>query len=422
VPTGDEDDWPETLEEADERMRRRGKSFNLSAVNGTGIIWDDAADKQGDGWRGVAPVAGDLGRGIPAVDIHWWVLPSTGSDVSSRTASGGSLAILYQNELHDWRQGNQANPFFARLGVLFGKNRIAFVVEPKGETVSSDFARAHVLVGGTPVLQSDAWLLWAEQFRADIPDRIKQTMAEEQARLQDEDPDMVKRIRERLREVMQLLRPRRFRQNQTGTARASGPAVSGPGAGTGETSERPAGPATRPRTGTGRGIGAVLAQVDDDGQPATEVVSILNLTTRWVTEREAETSSIVNGNGNGIHDRAAALVGEDARTASVLLMNTEFRGYQTILAAMNEWANPEGDDDKAVKIESIAREWIDQKMIEAVQGLRQLENGTTWITTHYDSALSPVALTAAFMADRYHTLREVKRAVGAIRQTAGAAS
>ena len=26
---------------------------------------------------------------------------------------------------------------------------------------------------------------------------------------------------------------------------------------------------------------------------------------------------------------------------------------------------------------------------------------------HYDEALSPVALTAAFMADRYHTLREV---------------
>ena len=54
-------------------------------------------------------------------------------------------------------------------------------------------------------------------------------------------------------------------------------------------------------------------------------------------------------------------------------------------------------------------------MIEAVHGLRQLENGSTWITEHYDEAMSPVALTAAFMADRYHTLREVKRAVGALR-------
>ena len=28
----------------------------------------------------------------------------------------------------------------------------------------------------------------------------------------------------------------------------------------------------------------------------------------------------------------------------------------------------------------------------------------------------PVALTAAFMADRYHTLREIKRQVGPLRQ------
>jgi hypothetical protein len=72
----------------------------------------------------------------------------------------------------------------------------------------------------------------------------------------------------------------------------------------------------------------------------------------------------------------------------------------------------------ASRIEALVREWTEQKMIEAVEGLRQLENGKTWLTEHYDDALSPVALTAAFMADRYHTLREVKRAVGAFRQPA----
>ena len=87
-----------------------------------------------------------------------------------------------------------------------------------------------------------------------------------------------------------------------------------------------------------------------------------------------------------------------------------------------EWANPEGDDDKVKKIEAVTREWVMQKMIEAVQGLRQLENGRTWITKTYDDALSPVALTAAFMADRYHTLAEVKRAAGALRQGRRAAA
>lgn len=421
VPTGDEEDWPHTLDEANKRMRGQGRSFNLSTVNGTAGIWDQASDKQGDGWRGAVTMPGDPSRGVPAADIHWWVLPTgPGSDVSSRTASGGSLAILYQNELHDWRVGNQANPYFARLGVLFGKNRISFVIEPKGETITSDFARAHVLVGGTPMLQSDAWLLWSDQFRAEIPERIRQTMAEEQARLQEEDPDMAKRIRDRLREVMQLLRPRRFKRKDGGQSRASGPTVAGPGPGTGEHGERPVNTATRPRSGSGRGIGAVLAQFDDAGEPATEIVSILSLRPEWVTERESESFSIVNGNSNGLHDRAAALVGEDGRTASILLMNSEFRGYQAILAAINDWANPEGDNDKAVRIETLTREWINQKMIEAVQGLRQLENGSTWITPHYDDALSPVALTAAFMADRYHTLREVKRAVGGIRASAPA--
>jgi hypothetical protein len=424
VPTGDEVDWPHTFSEAGDRMRGEGgRSFNLSKVNGTADIWDQATRRLGDDWRGTVPVAGDPTIGIPPAEIHWWVLPTgPGSDVSSRTFSGGSVAVLFQNELHDWRASNQANPFFARLGVLYGKTRIAFVIEPKGETITSDFARAHVLVGGTPLFQSDAWLLWADQFRTDIPSRIRQAMADEAGKLQEEDPDVAKRIRDRLREVMQLLRPRRFKPTEKGTVRASGESISGAGAGSGDMSERASSSATRGRSASARGIGAVLSQMDDEGTLSTEVTSILKLRPEWVTEQESEEYALVNGNGSGLHDRAAALVGEDGRTAAMILMNRDFRGYQSILAAINEWANPEGDEMKATKIEGLTREWINQKMIEAVQGLRQLENGNTWLTQQYNDALSPVALTAAFMADRYHTLREVKRAVGALRQTVEAAS
>jgi hypothetical protein len=421
VPSGDEEEWPHNAQDAADRMRKRGgRSFNLTVVDGTGNVWDEAADKQGSEWRGVVSLPGNPAAGIPPADMHWWVLPPVGSgtDVSSRTASGGSLAVMYDNELHDWRTSNQANPFFARVGVLFGKTRIAFVLEPKGPTITSDFARAHVLVGGAPALEGDAWLQWAEQFRAQVPARIRQTMAEEQARLEVEDPDRARRIRERLRDVMQLLRPRHFRRQQAGTVRAATP-VTGAAAGNGGPVERSK--ATREngtgtRTGRGRGIGAVLSQVDDQaGEPATEVLTILNLEPRWVTEEEAEGLSIVKGNTHGLRDRAAALAGTDGRTANILLLNRDFRGYQAILAAMNDWANPEGDDDKAARIKAAAEEWVEQKMIEAVQGLRQLENGSTWITQHYDEAMSPVALTAAFMADRFHTLAEVKRVAGALR-------
>lgn len=429
VPSGNEEDWPHTIDESNERMKGRGKSFNLTVVNGTGQIWDDAADRSGNDYRGIVSLLGDQNLGVPPADMHWWVLPSgPGTDVSSRTASAGSFAVLYQNELHDWRTRNQANPFFARLGVVYGKNRIAFVLEPKGTTVSSDFARAHVLVSGTPVLESDAWLTWAEQFRAQLPNKIRRTMAEEQARLEVEDPDRAKRIRERLKEIMQLLRPRRFRRRLQGNARATNE-VTGAGASTGPLIDVPQ-VVKEPRTSTkhdgkgrGRGIGTLLSELDEQiGNPATETAMIFNLEPRWVTEEESENFSIVNGNGNGLKDRAAALAGTDGRTANILLLNREFRGYQAILVAMNEWANPEGDDDKASSIEAATQEWVEQKMIEAIQGLRQLENGKTWITEHYDDAMTPVALTVAFMADRYHTLTEVKRAVGPLRQSRRAAS
>jgi hypothetical protein len=432
VPTGEVEDWPHTVEEANkERERGRGRSFNRTKVYGTGQIWDETADSQGKGWHGTVSLIGDPKVGIPPADVHWWVLPSgPGTDVSSRTASGGSLALLFQNELHDWKTSNQANPFFARLGVLFGKTRIGFVVEPKGPTITSDFARAHVLVAGVPALESDAWLVWADQFRAQMPERIRQTMAEEQARLEIEDPDRAKRIRDRLRDVMKLLRPRRFRRSQQGPVRAS-TEVTGSGTGTGPIVEIPPGKAKQGKicttsTGRGRGIGALLSQVDEtNGQAAEETTTFLNLDRQWVTEQESEEFSVVKGNSNGLHDRAAALAGVDGRTANILLLNREFRGYQAILAAVNDWANPEGDNDKAAKIEAVTREWVEQKMLEAVLGLRQLENGKTWITEHYDEAMSPVALTAAFMADRYHTLAEIKRAVGTLRQTrrpAGTAS
>src|SRR4029077_15533284 len=139
-----------------------------------------------------------------------------------------------------------------------------FILEPEGPTIATDFARARVLVNAVPVLESEAWLQWSEQFRARMPEKIRETMAEEQSRLQADDPDRMKRIRDRLKEVMQLLRPRRFRRADQGQVRAGGPEIAGPpetsGAPDGQTPETTT--KKRRRTG-GRGIGAVLSDLDD---------------------------------------------------------------------------------------------------------------------------------------------------------------
>lgn len=414
VPSRDESEWPTTREEAGEL-----KSFNLQRVKGTGNIWDDVASRDGGENVGSVDLAGIPEDNIPAARIHWWVMPN--DDASTRTAGPGSLAVLYQNELHDWKVGAHANQVFARLGVIYAKNRIGFVVEPLGSTVSSDFARAHVLVGGTPVFESEAWNVWSEQFRENMPERIEEANREEANRLSEDDPDRARRIEGRLKDIYNLLKPRRFRRDPEGSSSGTGD-VTGPGSDQGATVLVPIGTGKRNKSKGPRGIGSVLEQaVADEGEAATEVYSFITLDVKWVTEKEAEGKTLVAGASGGLEDRAAALVGEDAASATTLFINSDFRGYQTILAAVNEFANPEGDEFKAQAIDDVTREWVQQKLIETVTGLRQLENSSTWLASSFDEALSPAALTAAFMADRYHTLQEVKRAAGKLKAAPTAA-
>jgi hypothetical protein len=417
-PAKDESEWPATREEAE-----AAAFFNRTEVVGTGGLWDQYADRNGPGHRGAVDLPGLPSASIPPARMHWWILPPSGKgmDLTSRTYGGGSLAILFQNELHDWRTSGQANPFFARLGIVFGKQRMSFVLEPIGEETASDFARAHVLVNGRPVFETDAWAVWADQFRdpSRMPEAIKKTVVEEQQRLHEEDPDRAKRINTRLQEVFSMLRPRRARKDARGKTKASGEEVPGSGGSEGAAFETPMGPGPRPRGGeSSQGIGSLLPQVGEEGEQASEVFSILKLTPRWITEEEAENLTIVNANGRGLRDRAAAVAGVDGLRATELLLNLEFRGYKSILQHLNDWGNSDGDDTMAAAIEGHVQEWVEQKMVEAVTGLRQLQNGSTWTPAAYDSALSPMSLTAAFMADRYHTVREVKRLIGPLRQKA----
>jgi hypothetical protein len=86
---------------------------------------------------------------------------------------------------------------------------------------------------------------------------------------------------------------------------------------------RPIGQGKRQGTKRARGIGAALSQVDQEGgEEASEVLAILSLEPRWVTEAEADDFPIVHGNGQALHDRAAALAGEDGITVNILLLSS----------------------------------------------------------------------------------------------------
>lgn len=79
------------------------------------------------------------------------------------------------------------------------------------------------------MFEGEAWAWWTDAFRDRMPDVIKQTIMEEQQRLHEEDPERAKRIRERLKEVVAMLRPRRARRNPDGTTMAGGEDVTGAG-------------------------------------------------------------------------------------------------------------------------------------------------------------------------------------------------
>lgn len=399
-PSGERENWPQTLEEANSRS-----GWNLAEVKGTGRVWEASSRD-----HGTMLIPGLPGQGIPPSKVHWYLFDE-GKDPSSRTYAGGSIAVAFQNELHDWRYGGQASATFARAGILYGKSRVGLIVEPDGGSVASDFARAHVLVDGTQVTDHDLWAHWTEYFRAHRPQPILDMMAEEQSRLSVEDPERLKRISKRLADVLSMLRPRRYKVTPTGDTKASGE-VTGSGSrgsapssrgGTGRTSS-----GTRPR----RGVGALLADVDADGETSTEVYSDVQIEVNWVTEKQAEDMPFVEGNGLGLKDRAAGLVGPSAASAGIVALNRDFRGFQALIAEANKEKNPEGDDLKAQRIADVCEEWVEQKIMETVLSMRQLENGSSWMREHLDAALSPVGLTSAFMADRWHTWNEIKRALG----------
>ncbi len=161
VPSGDEPDWPRYADEAADASARGRREVvqPLAGRRHRRAIWDDAADRQGNDFRGDRRACRRRRRPTcPRRRMHWWVLPSgPGTDVSSRTASGGSIAVLYQNELHDWRMSNQANPFFARLGVIFGKPRVGFVLEPLGDDDHVGLRAGARARRRQPVFESDAW-------------------------------------------------------------------------------------------------------------------------------------------------------------------------------------------------------------------------------------------------------------------------
>lgn len=404
--------------------------FKPSAVVGTCAVWDDAADfyrKRSNldyDTHSYIECAGDPEAGIPRARVHYWCFAadSKGRDVTSRTAGPGRIAVFYQGELHDWREGVGANSLFARFGIVFGKSRISLIIEPIGEydEVDSDFARAHVMLVRSKVQvmeHDDALQTWSSQFKDAMPEAIKAVISD--ARQESlGDHNRTTEVMKRIAEMLKRLRPQRYRSSADGTARASG-LISGAGRGRAEGSGTFLSSTRGPSTGSGSD--PLLGLLDDDGEEALEAGNPpLPIHAEWQPQSWINSQSVVGG--HDVTDRAAALIGESASKADVLALNSDFRGFTRFVDELDKELNPAGDPDISYLILDKCQEYTMQKMLEAVLGVRQLENGNQWMANEITDALDPTALTTAFMADRYYTWQTVKRAVGSrVAQLAAAA-
>lgn len=394
--------------------------FKPSAVVGTCAVWDDAADYYRDKAKldydthSHVECAGDPDAGVPPAKVHYWCFAaeSRGRDVTSRTAGPGRIAVIYQGELHDWREGVGANSLFARFGIVFGKSRISLIIEPIGgyDEVDSDFARAHVMLAKSKVQvmeHDDALQTWSAQFKDAMPEAIKAVISDaRQESLGDQ--NVTSEVMKRIAEMLKRLRPQRYRSRSGGGSRASGQipgAGRGRAQGSGTTSSSTRGPAT------GSGSDPLLGLLDTEGEEAVEAGNPpLPIHAEWKPESWINSQSVAGG--HDVTDRAAALIGESASKADLLALNSEFRGFTRFVDELDKELNPAGDPDISRLILDKCQEYTMQKMIEAVLGVRQLENGNQWMANEITDALDPTALTTAFMADRYYTWQTVKRVVG----------
>ena len=171
-----------------------------------------------------------------------------------------------------------------------------------------------------------------------------------------------------------------------------------------------------------RGIGAVLTRSTPTATRPTEVFAILHARTpSGSPKQEAETFPLVRERQRPPRPRRRS-GRRGRRHRAILLLNSDFRGYQAIIGAVNDWANPDGDDDKAARSRRLPQEWVEQKMVEAVNGLRQLENGSTWTAVTLRRCAEPGGAHGRLHGRSLPHLARSQAPVGGIRTPSAAAS
>jgi hypothetical protein len=324
---------------------------------------------------------------------HWWILNDLNAIGQSSGANlpGGHVAALHQNELYELTAGRAGSARLQSFGVYVGHQRVVIYVQPKNgsaRTVTANTARTMLVMNGEPL----PWGEWAERFRERFPSEIKDFM--DTVSHERQSPDHKKSILDRLQEIEDLLRLKKYKPNTTGSLRISEEMTLG-------TSDIGTGTRKR-RSGTGRSAGGgrrdgdlyTLFLVEEGGQSGDEVRNRFDIDVRWVPEQEV-----------GVKDRAGRYIPE----TKMLLINQDFRVFTGFIERWDK--RYKGVPGARVIVTEVVREWFEQTLREVIYSVDFLRGDKEWTDEDTSRILSEEALTAAILP-RYHTEMAVRRTLG----------
>ena len=330
---------------------------------------------------------------------RWWIIKQDVDRDSGHVIPNGHTAALFQNEIYEVSTGRAGVARLQLFGVIFGYQRVVIYVEPtteKLEDLLPNTARTTLALNGAPL----PWEEWAAEFSQHMPAKLVQFVGEAGANAVATDHSQS--IRDRLKQIRDLLKISRYRKAKDGQFRIAAdqtipggaPAASGrTGLGSDAPPERPG--------GTGGKDGDIYSLFLTSGDtPAKEVESDVHPERRWISREEGTRTP------PDLDDRAAKYLPEK----NLILINRDFRVFTDMV---KRWKKQVGDVPGSESvIVSIVEEWFEQQLVEAVLGAQALRRSTEWTSDDLAKIWNEEALTAVVLP-RYHVDNNIKRTLGA---------
>jgi hypothetical protein len=324
----------------------------------------------------------------------WWIVKTDVDTNSGHTAPVPHVAGMYKNELYEMALGRSAIARLQSFGVIFGYDRVVIYVEPDtgaGHALTSNTARTQLLKNGEAL----PWSEWSSEFRENMPDELIQLQQDIGAKSGEQ--DYKKAIQERLKQIRDLLRFKRFRPSSKGSVNIEPDSVMHGGhAATGQTHKD----GKQSHGGKGGLAGDIYALfAESGGVPADPVDSLNEPDVRWVSEKDGTRVSPF------LDNRAATF----SPAQNLLQINSDFRVFVDMV---DRWTSAYGDVPGVTKtVQGVVHEWFTQQLIESVMSAMALKSTGNWSIQELEKLWTEEALTASVLP-RWHLDQQIKRSLG----------